>query len=115
ESTELAPDNGLKQLNLKQLASILVAVFIFTALYFGLPEDFSYAPRVMTSLVCFAIILWAFEPIPLGLTGLIVLVLMLIFQVAETNVILSGFSSPAIFLIVGGTMIVTAVNETPLI
>lgn len=115
QSTEAAHNGNSGQLGWKQLASIIAAIIVFISLYFGLPEDFTYAPRVMTALVCFAIVLWAFEPIPLGATGLIVLVLMLVFRVADTSVTLSGFASPAIFLIIGGTMIVIATNETPLI
>lgn len=40
---------------------------------------------------------------------------MLIFNVAETEVIFSGFASPAIYLIIAGMMLAKAVNETPLI
>lgn len=68
----------------------------------------------MTSIVCFGVVLWALESIPLGLTALIVLLLMLLFNVAELTIVFSGFSSPAIYLIVGGMMLARAVNETHL-
>lgn len=100
---------------LKKIASIAAAIIVFILLFVGLPETFPYTARVMTAIVCFAIILWAFEPIPLGLTALVVLLLMLLFNVADTNVIFSGFASPAIYLIIGGMMLATAVNETPLV
>src|SRR5699024_3093735 len=65
-------------------------------------------------IVSFGIVLWALEPIPLGLTALIILLLMLIFQVADMDIIFSGFASPAIYLIIGGMMLAKAVNETSL-
>ena len=69
----------------------------------------------MTAIVSLGVILWTLEPIPMGLTALIVLLLMLFFNVAESPVIFSGFASPATYLIVGGMMLAEAVNETSLI
>lgn len=100
---------------LKKVVVISVAIIAFLALFFGLPEAFPYTARVMTSIVCFGIILWAFEPIPLGLTAFILLLLMLLFKVAEVDIVFSGFASPAIYLIVAGMMLARAVQSTSLI
>jgi anion transporter len=99
---------------LKKAGVILAAVCVFLVLYFGLPDTFPYQARMMTAIVSFGIILWALEPIPLGLTALIILIFMLLFHIADMTIIFSGFASPAIYLIVGGMMLAKAVNETSL-
>lgn len=99
----------------KRLVSLLIAAGIFLFLFFFLPETFSYQARLMTAIVSFGVVLWALEPIPIGLTALLILVLMLIFNLADTSVVYSGFASPATHLVVGGMMIAQAVNETALV
>lgn len=101
--------------NRKTLLLIGIAILGFLAAYFLLPNEFSYEAKVMTSIITLGIILWSLEPIPIGLTALIILLLMLLFGIADASVIFSGFSSPATYLIVGGMMLATAVNETALI
>ncbi|MDQ0428085.1 anion transporter [Planomicrobium stackebrandtii] len=101
--------------NRRTLLFIGIAVLGFLAAYFLLPNEFSYEAKVMTSIITLGIILWSLEPIPIGLTALIILLLMLLFGIADASVIFSGFSSPATYLIVGGMMLATAVNETALI
>ncbi|WP_142826915.1 SLC13 family permease [Planococcus soli] len=101
--------------NRRTLLFIGIAILGFLAAYFLLPNEFSYEAKVMTSIITLGIILWSLEPIPIGLTALIILLLMLLFGIADTSVIFSGFSSPATYLIVGGMMLATAVNETALI
>lgn len=99
----------------KTISSIALAVVIFTLLILYLPDTFSQPAKLMTAIVSLGIVLWALEPIPLGLTALIVLLLMLLLNVADSTVIYSGFASPATYLIVGGMMLAKAVNETSLV
>ena len=94
---------------------IAVAILCFFGMYFLLPDTFSTSAKLMTSIITFGIVLWSLEPIPLGLTALILLLLMSLFNVADSSVIFSGFASPATFLIVAGMMLAAAVNETTLI
>lgn len=101
--------------NRKPFYTTLCSIAIFIAIVLLLPDTFTYSARMMTAIVCFGVFLWALEPIPIGLTALIVLLLMLFFNVVDISVAFSGFSSPAIYLIVGGMMLAKAVNETNLI
>ncbi len=101
--------------NFKSYGILVLASLVFIVLVLFLPDSFSHPAKLMTAIVCFGIILWALEPIPLGLTGIVILLLMLLFDVADSAVIYSGFASPAIYLIVGGMMLAQAVNETTLI
>ncbi|TKC19447.1 SLC13 family permease [Robertmurraya kyonggiensis] len=98
----------------KKALSVLLAILLFVGMYLGLPESFHTSARLMIGIVSFAIVLWALEPIPLGLTSIITIIFLLIFNVVNTNVVYSGFASPAVFLIIAGMMLARAVNETPL-
>lgn len=98
----------------KKLFGVGLAVLLFITMYVGLPESFDWSSRVMVAIVASGVILWALEPIPLGLTAMLILILMLIFKVVSTEVVYSGFASPAVFLIIGGMMLARAVNETPI-
>ncbi|MFZ3580223.1 SLC13 family permease [Virgibacillus sp. DJP39] len=112
----LKKDNkGFNRINrIRRVLSFLLGISGFLIILFCLPDAFSYPAKVMIATVFFGVTLWALEPIPLGLTALIVLLIMLLFGVADTSVIFSGFASPAIYLIVGGMMLAKAVNETSL-
>lgn len=94
---------------------IALAIICFLGIFFLLPDTFSTTGKLMMSIIIFGIILWSLEPIPIGLTALILLLFMLIFNVADSSIIFSGFASPATFLIVAGMMLAAAVNETTLI
>ncbi|WP_339227011.1 DASS family sodium-coupled anion symporter [Oceanobacillus sp. FSL K6-2867] len=111
--------NKQKSRNSKQhiikLASILIAISVFLFLYFGLPDTFSHSARLMAGIVSFGVILWTLEPIPMGLTALLILVMMLVFNLTDTEVVFSGFASPATHLVIAGMMVAKAVNETPLV
>ncbi|NYF23800.1 DASS family sodium-coupled anion symporter [Sporosarcina sp. JAI121] len=99
----------------KSIGSVTLAVLVFVLMLFGLPDTFSDSAKLMTAIVSAGVLLWTLEPIPMGLTALIVLLVMLLFNVAESSIIFSGFASPATYLIVGGMMLAEAVNETSLI
>ncbi|GGA19382.1 SLC13 family permease [Psychrobacillus lasiicapitis] len=105
----------VKNKDFKTYAYISLAIAGFLFMFFLLPDTFSTSAKLMTSIITFGIILWSLEPIPIGLTGLIILLLMLVFNIADSSVIFSGFASPATYLIVAGMMLATAVNDTSLI
>jgi len=104
----------LKQ-DLQTYASFALAILGFFIMFYSLPDTFSIPAKLMTGIVMLGVILWALEPIPIGLTAIIILLLMLVLNVAESSIIFSGFASPATFLIVAGMMLATAVNETSLV
>lgn len=92
-----------------------MAAALFLVLFYGLPDTFAHEAKLMTAIIVSGVVLWALEPVPIGLTALIILLAMLLFNVAESSVVFSGFASPATYLIVAGMMLATAVNETALI
>jgi anion transporter len=104
-----------RQDDIKKLASIALAAALFLLLFYGLPDAFSHQAKLMTGIIVAGVVLWALEPVPIGLTALIILLAMLILKVGDAGVVFSGFASPATYLIVGGMMLAIAVNETSLI
>jgi solute carrier family 13 (sodium-dependent dicarboxylate transporter), member 2/3/5 len=94
---------------------VLILGVILTAIVYGfLPAEYVEPAKIMLAFLVLSVFYWTFEPIPLGLTALLLLVLMLVFQVVSTEIVYSGFSSPAVFLIIGGMMLAKGVNDTPL-
>src|SRR5699024_9555767 len=106
--------NNVNNESRKNILVVLFALAVFISLIIFLPDTFTYSARMMTAIVCLAVIFWATEPLPLGLTALLVLLLILIFKVVDISIAFSGFASPAIHLIVGGMMLARSVNETNL-
>ncbi|BCJ86204.1 SLC13 family permease [Effusibacillus dendaii] len=87
---------------------------VFLAVFLGLSGSVPYVPRAVLSITLAAIVLWVFEPIPFSMTAVIVLFALPVSGAASTDLVLSGFSSPAVFLIVAGMMIASAVQQTDL-
>jgi anion transporter len=101
-------------ITLKQLFGMIGAVIVFFAVLVVLPDSFNGAPGKMVAIVSGAIVLWITEAIPIGLTAILMMVAMLLLHPVSIDVVYSGFSSSAVFLIIGGMMLAKAVNETRL-
>lgn len=101
-------------LNGKKAGSMFIAIAVFFIVLLMLSRATELSVALTLAIICFGIMLWALEPIPLGLTSFMILFLFFIFKVAEPTIVLSGFSSPAVYLIVAGMMLARAVNETTL-
>jgi len=86
----------------------------FVAIYFGMWEYMDYAPRITLAITLAVIVLWVLEPIPFSMTAVLVLFLLPMSGAVSTELVLSGLASPAIFLIVAGMMIASAVEQTSL-
>ncbi|WP_411842745.1 SLC13 family permease [Salinicoccus sp. HZC-1] len=104
-----------KQRGLSRWIVVISAVILFLSVLFFLPESVSWPARSTIATMLFGLIFWTFTPVPISLTAVIVLVLLMVLKPVEIEVVLSGFSSPAVFLIIGGMMIATGVNDTLLI
>lgn len=99
----------------KEALGISVSIVVFALVLWGLPASFDGAPAKMLAIVAMAIVLWVTEAIPIGLTAVLLLVLMLLLHPVSLEVVYSGFASSAVFLIIGGMMLASAVNETQLV
>ncbi len=98
----------------KKMIILLIGIALMAGVYFILPANYTGSARIMLAFLALSVFYWTFEPIPIGLTAVILLVLMLVFGVVTTDVVYSGFASPAVFLIIGGMMLARGVNDTTL-
>lgn len=97
-----------------KMATFFISTVIFIGLLLFLPADISWSAKATISIMAYGVLLWAFESLPLGMTSIFMMVLLLLLQAVPIDIVLSGFGSPAVFLIVAGMMIAKCVNETPL-
>jgi len=97
-----------------KMITFFVSTIIFVGMLILLPADISWSAKATMSTMVYGILLWAFESLPLGMTSVYMMVLLLFLNAVSIDVVLSGFASPAVFLIVAGMMIAKGVNETPL-
>lgn len=93
---------------------LLLSLLISVLLYLSLPNEINDEARMTLSISAGAISLWIFEPIPFSMTAIIVLVLLPMTKSVSLDLMLSAFSSPAIFLIIGGMMLAAGVEQTVL-
>ncbi|WP_059104834.1 SLC13 family permease [Shouchella shacheensis] len=91
-----------------------VATLFFIGLLLLMPEGIPWAARATISVMVFGVILWALEPIPLGMTSVLTLVILLLSNAVPIDIVLSGFASPAVFLIIAGMMMAQGISHTPL-
>ncbi len=103
-----------KRLNRKTAFAFCVAVLLFGIAVEGLGAEVPWEARATIGITLAAIVLWASEVIPFGLTSLLVLVSLVMTGACTVEVALSGFSKGAVYLIVGGMMMAQAVNHTAL-
>jgi anion transporter len=92
------------------------AVIAAAALIFFLPPPAGYTPQTMhAGALCLLVIgLWALSALPEHLVGLLFFLLAMVFAVAPSNVVFSGFASGTLWLVLGGLIIAEAVNRTGL-
>lgn len=102
-------------MNKSQKIILIAAMVLFAAVLFTIPSSVEWPARSTIAVMVFGLILWAFAPIPLELTSVIVIMLLMVMRPVETEVIFSGFSSPATFLIIAGMMMAIGVNHTLLV
>lgn len=98
----------------RRMITFLLSTLIFLGLLWFLPEGLSWSAKATVSIMIYGVLLWALEPIPLGMTSVLALVLLLLLNAVPIDIVLSGFASPAVFLIVAGMMIALGVNQTSL-
>jgi len=93
---------------------VLALPALFWGLILLLPQSLNWEARATLAVTVCAILLWALEVIPFGLTAMLTAVVLMWLKAVPTAIIFSGFASPAVFLVISGMMMAAAVNETPL-
>lgn len=103
------------QLSHTQVAAIILLPIALIAIWFGpLTETLNSNQLISASLILCSIILYATSALPEHVTALIFMAGAMLFAVAPADVVFSGFTSTACWLIFAGLIIGIAINETGL-
>ncbi|MCQ6268374.1 SLC13 family permease [Fictibacillus sp. WQ 8-8] len=97
---------------LKSPIFIVVSILLSILVYTQLPANVDYEPRATLAISTGAIALWVLEPIPFSMTAILILILLPVSGAVSMDLVLSGFASPAIFLILAGMMLACGLDQT---
>ncbi|UCF49161.1 MAG: DASS family sodium-coupled anion symporter [Thermoplasmatales archaeon] len=91
---------------------IIIAFLILIFFYFiPTPDGLTHDGKVMIGILLMAAILWIIEPIPLAVTGLLIMIIQPIMHVIPPNEVFASFGSQAIFFLVGAFIIAGAIEK----
>lgn len=92
------------------LIAVIVAMLLFYCADYILPS----AQATALALICFLVILWSNNALPLGVVSLLPILLFPMFDLMPTNAVASNYSKSIIFLFIGGFLLAIAVEKTDL-
>jgi anion transporter len=92
------------------------AVIVLAIVVFFLPPPAGYTPQTMhaAALSLLVIAFWALGTMPEHIVGLLFFLLAMVFAIAPSGVVFSGFASGTLWLVLGGLIVAEAVNRTGL-
>jgi len=102
--------NGIS--NYKNIISIIIA-FLVLAIFYILPspEGLTHSGQVMIGILIMAAILWITEPIPLAVTGLLIMIIQPLLQLITPDEVFSSFGNQAVFFLIGAFILAGAVEK----
>jgi len=89
------------------LAFSLVAIFYFAPTPDGLTHD----GQIMIGILVMAAVLWITEPIPLAVTGLLIMIMQPLLHVMSPNEVFSSFGNQAVFFLIGAFILAGAIEK----
>lgn len=89
------------------LAFSLVAIFYFAPTPDGLTHD----GQIMIGILVMAAVLWITEPIPLAVTGLLIMIIQPLLHVMSPNEVFSSFGNQAVFFLIGAFILAGAIEK----
>jgi anion transporter len=95
------------------LAAVIVAVAAFVYVAHP-PEGFTPSAMRSAALILFTVGFWAAGALPEHITGLLFLLLAMLFSIGSPEVVFSGFASATLWLVLGGLVMAEAVLRTGL-
>jgi sodium-dependent dicarboxylate transporter 2/3/5 len=101
-----------KILSRRNIFFIILAFSIVIIFYFiPTPEGLSQSGQIMIGILFMAAVLWITEPIPLPVTGLLIIILQPMLGVMESKDVFSAFGNQAVFFLIGAFIIAAAVEK----
>jgi sodium-dependent dicarboxylate transporter 2/3/5 len=116
----------IKRINWKRLGLLFLGAVVFLAIYFSPPWNTAVDPagrqfvltregKAALALFGAATIWWVFEVIPIGVTGIAVGVLQILFLIRPAGTALGDFMDPGVWFIIGSLIMGKALTKTGLI
>jgi len=99
-------------LSKKNAFFIIFAFSVVALLYFlPTPEGLSHNGKIMIGVLLMGGILWVTEPIPLAVTGLLIIIIQPILGVMPAKDVFSSFGNQAIFFLIGAFILAAALEK----
>ena len=91
----------------------LLAAFLILALFYVIPtpEGLTFEGKMMLGILIVGAILWILEPIPLAITGLLIMILQPLLGVMDATEVFSSFGNQAVFFLIGAFILATGLEK----
>jgi len=104
--------NRLKTRKNRDIFFIILAFSILVIFYLAPnPEGLTHNGQVMIGILIMAAILWITEPIPLAVTGLLIMIMQPILHILTPTEVFSSFGNQAVFFLIGAFIIAAAIEK----
>ncbi|MEA3559118.1 MAG: SLC13 family permease, partial [Candidatus Thermoplasmatota archaeon] len=102
-------------MDLRRMAKLALPILLLLiVLMLPRPEGLTYEGQAMFAVLAFAASIFLLQPIPLGLAGIVVLVLPLILGATSAEDTFRSFGNSAVFFLIGAFIIAATVERTTL-
>jgi sodium-dependent dicarboxylate transporter 2/3/5 len=102
----------LKTRKNRDIFFIILAFSILAIFYLAPnPDNLTHEGQVMIGILIMAAILWITEPIPLAVTGLLIMIMQPILHVLTPTEVFSSFGNQAVFFLIGAFIIAAAIEK----
>ena len=99
-------------LSRKNIFFIIVAFLVIVLFYFlPTPDGLSSEGKMMIGILLMGAVLWITEPIPLAVTGLLIMIIQPILRVMPAGDVFSSFGNQAVFFLIGAFIIAGALEK----
>ena len=96
----------------KDIAFLVIAFSLVALLYFlPTPEGLSHDGQVMIGILLMGAVLWITEPIPLPVTGLLIMIIQPLLGVMKAGDVFASFGNQAVFFLIGAFIIASAIEK----
>ena len=99
-------------LSRRNIFFILAALFVIVLFYFlPTPDGLSSNGKMMIGILIMGAILWIAEPIPLAVTGLLIMIIQPMLGVVPAGEVFSSFGNQAVFFLIGAFILAGALEK----
>ncbi len=112
-TTTKPPVSGLPEIFQKKNISYIILAFAIVFLFYLLPtpEGLTQEGKIMIGILVMGAILWITEPIPLAVTGLLIMIIQPLFGVRDAASVFSSFGNQAVFFLIGAFILASAIEK----